>query len=286
MLKQAKRVSLKFKAKSDVCTVVASGDWHMGAPTCSLDAIDCLQDNILSRGLQWIHLADIIDAVMPNDKRYDVEFARSTLLEQLNMAVERLAALSKSCIGMLEGNHESSPSKLVGSVSRQICKSAGVDFLTQTCFLEFVAPHGKCTTFASHYLPSITNNNDDPIVREAQKSSRLRKVLRNFEADLKLGAHIHQFLCHTPVSEDRLIVGVDGVVKKRPVDVHKGWAVVSPAMFITYGEESNYAQARLCKPTDIGWAEIDFNRQGQVVEVRNMLGDGMCKRKYHSVLVD
>ena len=286
MLKNAKPVRLKFKKGSDISTLVWTADWHLGCTTCDLDAIDCLQDRILSSELQWIHGADIIDGVIPGDKRYDIDFAKTTLLEQMSTAVERLKAMNKTCVGMLEGNHEGAPSKIVGSVSKQICNDADIDFLTQVAFLEFIAPHGRSIGFASHYTPSISNNNEDPLMREAAKTSRLRKVLRNFEAHLKLGAHIHQFLCRVPVSEDRLIVTDSGEVKKRPVAVHHGWEVVSPAMFRTYSEEPNYAQARLCKPTDIGWAEIDFSREAKVVEVRNVLGDGSVKRRYVPVLVD
>ena len=286
MLKNAKPVRLKFKKGSDISTLVFTADWHLGCPTCDLDALDCLHDRIMSGELQWIHGADIIDGVMPGDKRYDIDFVKSTLLDQMNTAVERVKAMNKYCVGMVEGNHENAPSKIVGNVSQQICKDAGIDFLTQVAFLRFMAPHGQSVGFISHYTPSISNNNEDPLVREAQKTSRLRKVLRNFQADLKLGAHIHQFLCRVPVSEDRLMLGECDEVKKRPVSVHEGWEVVSPAMFRTYSVESNYAQARLCKPTDIGWAEIDLSRDGKVVEVRNVLGDGSVKRRYVPVLVD
>ena len=286
MLEKAKIVRPKFAKGSDVATVVITGDWHLGCPTCDLDALDCMQDRILSGGLMWIHLADSIDGVVPGDKRYDIDFAKSTLLDQCAAARDRITAMNKTCIGMVEGNHEGAPSKLIGNVSKQICKDSHIDFLTQCAVLQFVAPLGSSTAFVSHYTPSISNNNPDPLVREAARGKRLGDSKRNFHFDMKMSAHIHSFLCRPPVMEDRLMMTEDGSIKKREVSVNPMWHLVCPAMFKTYSVESNYAQAREYKPTDIGWAEADINREGKWVEVRNVLGCGTVKRTYHPVLVD
>jgi hypothetical protein len=277
---------VKLKFKGDVSTFVWTADWHEGCKSFKRSCLDMMTDRILSKGWLWAHGADAIDGIIPGDKRHDVESCQTFLLDQLNTAIDDITAINKTCVGMLEGNHESAPSKLIGSVSRQICRQAKIPFLTQTCYLRFQAPRGECVAFLTHCLPSITNNNPDPLAREAARTSRLQRVLRPFDADLKLGAHIHTFLCHPPVAEDRLVLTSKNEVKKRGIMVHGEWNIVSPAMFVTYGEDSNYAQAKLYKPTDIGWAEIDFNRKGEIVEVRNVLDDGTTKRAYHPILVD
>ena len=283
---KTKNVRLKFGKGKDVSTVIWTGDWHLGNESVDLDSLDCLQDRILSNSnIQVIHGSDIIEGIIPTDKRFDVDEAETTVVEQIEMAVSRLKAIAKQCVGMLKGNHESAPSRLIGDITALMCKQADIDNLSQCCYLNVDAPDGNSTAFCSHFVPSINNRNEDAVCRQAAKASRLRKLLRPFEAHLKLLGHIHHFICHTPVLEDRLMF-VENKIKHRPVMVRPEWIAVCPAFLKVYGDQDNYAQAKLYDPTDIGWVEVDFDKQAQVVEIRNVLGDGTTKRKYHAELVD
>lgn len=248
------------------------------------NSIPDLGDRIRSLDCPWIHGSDAVETIAPGDKRFDItEFAK-TVMEQIEDAADMLKPLRKKCIGMIKGNHESKMSAVVGDITEHICKMADLENLSQTCVIELFAPHGRSDVFASHYINSITNRNEDSLVREAGRASRLRKLARKFDFHLKLFAHIHKFICHPAVKEDRLML-IDGQLKHRPASVFGCWCVVCPAFLKVY-DKDNYAQARLMEPVDIGWVEIDYNNEAKIVEVRNMLGDGTVKRRYHEVLCD
>jgi hypothetical protein len=280
-----KIVDYVLRFKGDSQTLVQTGDWHDGNDSQDNDAIECVIDRIKSRSLPWVDMGDAIEAILPGDKRYTIVEKSSTMLDQINTAIIRRQPIAKTCIGTIESNHEAAASKLVGNITEQIAHESKITNLTQTCFLRLHCPKGICTMFLTHYIPSINNRNEDALVRKSAKASRLRKILRPFEADAKMAAHIHNFICHTPTSEDRLMVDDASVLKHRPVLVYPSWCVVSPSMVKTYGERG-YGQARLCDPSDIGWAEWTIRRDGKILQVANVLGDGKTKKTYVPELVD
>lgn len=260
----------------DVTTLVWTGDWHLGDPTCVPKCVEACMTRIVDRKLPWIHGGDACEMITPKDKRSDVQVIQEggTVLSQISQAVEWIKAGRKTCIGLIGGNHEDTVSKEIGDVSQKIASDAGVPYLTQTAFVRLELPKGKCDVFITHFIPGLHYKAGSPDRIAANQAIRLRDLTRKFYADLKLAAHIHKFICAAPTYEQCLYLEQSGKVQDAPKSYNPFWHVVCPSMKRTYIETRNWAQGRLCNPTNIGWAEIDIRADGQIQEVRHVGADG------------
>jgi hypothetical protein len=270
----------KFQKGKDFFTLVWTGDWHLGSGTECRQTIDLLVSKIKKEKLQWLHGGDIIDAVLPKDKRADIQTAQSTLIEQIEDTVKLLKPIAETGIGLMSGNHEQSVARDTGNFSTHICNQTGLQYLTVACFVTLNLPGKNLVTYAAHHTKTNNPRAGEPERREANAVVRLREAGMFERADLKMFAHIHHFICTPPVYSKQMYP--DGKEVKLGWFLERdGWHLTTPTMRKFYTLIPTYEEAQSIKPSDIGWAEIDIHKNGTISEVRYM---GMKGKALRTVL--
>ena len=264
----------KFNIGEDIATILAGSCWHIGNDAVHIKGIN----NFLAKAKKhsWILHGDVIEGVTPFDKRYEKDAHEASLVSTIQKAADLIKEAQSNCIGLLKGNHEDAPSKTFGDVAEDIAMRAGVPYLTATCFIKFVCPAGQFTGFFAHGNGSANYRTGEPERKKSNKQIKLRDILKDFHADICGMGHLHKSISTAPCSELRLSVGEDNTVKRRPIVTRPGWFYAAPSMFKTYnGHKSNYGEMKIFPAVDLGWIEFDVNRQGEILEIREVNEEGV-----------
>lgn len=252
--------------------LLVTGDWHIGNDNVEERGIE----NFLKRAKKhvWVHLGDILEAIMPADKRFSVAEHKTTMSECIRDAKAYLGESAATCAGLVVGNHELAATRLIGNfVEDLLClRGSGasrVPYLGQVCFAEvWNKKRMSSTALLTHGSCSIGGRSGEPERIKANRQVKMRDVFRAFDAEICLMGHIHQFEVAPPAVEQKLTLQ-DGKVTLAQVRTRRGWYASCPSMFKVYGPKSglNYAEPMLVRPSEIGWVEVVYDGQAQVSQV-------------------
>ena len=240
----------------------------------------------------WIDLGDMIEGIMPDDRRFHAVKRGDTFLMEMNAAIEYIKPISKTCWGILPGNHEDAAARKVGDVTSFIAQHSKVPHLTQTCFLDIECPDGKAVVFVAHGHITMNYKAGEPERKLANRKVKLRNELQGFYADACFVGHGHRKAVTEPIYEMKLTIqsfeDTDDPleVKRRPVCTKPGWYAMSPSMFKTYTYQSNYAQMCLFPATATGWLQANVTRDGTIVSIDHFLHDGTIGKTHRPTVID
>ena len=261
---------IKFNAKSQTATILATSCWHIGNPAIHQAGIDTFIKR--AKKHDWLHHGDMIEGITPYDKRYEADAHNDTIFRCMSKASSAIKKAQTNCIGVLKGNHEATPSKDFGDVAEKIAMDAGVPYLSATCFIKFICPDGEFTGFFCHGNGTANYRIGEPERKQSNKKIRLRDILKDFHADICGMGHMHKSIATPPAHELRLSM-VDGKVKRRPITTRPGWYYAAPSMFKTYDTDShlsNYGEMKIYPAVDLGWIEFDVDRAGNIQAIREI----------------
>jgi len=241
--------------------------WHefvemVNAP---YDGLDAEHNFIVEHG-------DVIDAIHPDDPRYDGLTNKDTILEQINTAVNHRLHTALKTIVILDGNH---PMKLwkYGRITQELCNRIHVPFGTYDSIISYLPKKGAkpfLKHFASHGFGSMKSTIDEPEDRENSLKRTLRKKLQHKAGDCHLMSmgHTHKLL----IKEPRQELYITSVRSKRvrqayttPMDVDTSgktyidpfmrWYVNTGSFYRLYGDGvSGYAELAGYDPIELGFA--------------------------------
>ena len=280
-----KEIKLNYNNKK-TATVLAASCWHYGNPSVSEEGIHKFMQR--AKNKQWLHHGDLIEGIMRSDRRFSADEHKDAILDCVEMAVQTLKKAPKTCLGLLKGNHDETPSKEIGDVSEFMARMAGVPYLSATCFLRFLSLKGSSTGFFAHGSGGTNPRAGDPERRYLNRQTWLRNYLSQFEADIGGMGHTHRFTVTPPCSEEKLVYDADGELKRKPIKTKPSWYYTCPSMFTTYdkhADSSNYAEMKLYGATDIGWIEIVFNEDASIGCVREVYASGVTKQEHYERIV-
>lgn len=274
---------LDFGNGKKTASVLFTACWHLGNPAMHEEGLDWLIKHVQRTGKPWVHLGDIIEAIMPGDPRYMAGTHGETLMNEVKGAQDKVKRMAKTCWGLITGNHEGKASRKVGNITEMICSNVRdatnvqIANLSNTCYMQICCPDGICTTFLAHGGRIGTNAKaGEPERLETNKQIKLRNHLAPFHADLKGIAHGHKTIITPPILKERLSLK-DGNVKKRPCPERPGWHFMAPSLFKVYDQsacDGNYAEEALYEATGLGWIEVVFNRDGTIPCIRHIIETG------------
>jgi len=273
-------VKLEF-GKKKTATVLSASCWHYGNQSVSEEGIH----NFLTKAKKhpWIHHGDMVEGITRKDVRFSIDEHKDSLLDSANMAIESIKKARKTCIGVIKGNHDDTPSKEIGDLADFIAVHAGVKYLTATCFVRYKCPKGTATGFYAHGSGGSNPRSGDPERKQLNRQIWLRNLLSQFKADICGIGHTHHFIVTPPCSEERLCIGDEANIKRRPVSTRPGWYYAAPSMFQSYNlhaDVGNYAEMKLYGATAMGWIETVFNQDGTIGCVREVYHTGVTKQEW------
>lgn len=256
------------------------GDLHLGTTLCHREGIQQLVSAVQSSYRSCtnnyaICMGDMIEAIMVDDKRYDmVTTSEPFPLQQVKDAVQMLSPISGRLLTILKGNHEHKLWKF-GDLAKEIADQLKVNYGTYSCKLTITDKDGNYLykIFATHGRKSITSTADDPKRRYTNMELILKRHLRFKAGDCVIEAkgHTHKLLVCEP--ENELYLTDDGAaVKQKYIKSSQNASYIHPdhryyintgSFLKLYGKDgiSGYAEMSEFDPLELGYC-ISVVRDG------------------------
>ena len=272
---------LRFTKRQKIATVGVTSCWHVGSPSCREKRIVSMLERWKENRTPWVNLGDTIDGIASPDKRYHCETAGLTITSQLERVAELSYIAKNTMIGTVIGNHDNSLSKYIGCCVRHMLhiiynhSNAEYRWLGAAAMVDFECPEGTCRGLFTHSNISMGGDTSDPDRDDVNKRIRLRRRLQHFDGDFKVVGHGHTCVIAPPVTFDVLSISKDRKEHMIKKPLRPEWCGMCPSMFASYGNEDypSYAEMAMYPPQDIGYLEVDINRDGTVNCIRPMLAD-------------
>lgn len=280
-----KPIQLRFTKRRKTEEIIYGACWHLGNPNIHSEGIA----KFIERAQKqiWFHDGDLVEGILPFDKRFDVGEHEDSLLSSRDDAEMIVRKASKTCAGLIRGNHDDKASRIVGDIVESVANSAGVDYLGYIAYLNFMCDDcSVCRCLVGHGTGTMNYNSDVPERDEANRKQRLRRKYKRFEADVVAIAHYHRPIVSEPID---IMTGCveDDELKLRPVTEQDKWIVACPSMFKNYGEgiSLSYAEAMHLPPQPLGWMGIVIDSNGNVPAIREYDQDGALVQEYEKKVI-
>lgn len=190
----------------DSFDLVLFGDTHEGTILRDKKGVQKCIDFIATNKLPCyaIHMGDAIEAIKPDDPRYDPKLCTGKVpMEQADEVITQLKPIKDHLITMLLGNHEMKL-HLFGNITEGICSRLEIPYGTYSCKVTFQFDDGSYFKgFFHHGFGSIGSYAKSPIQRQTTMMEALKRKLAFKQGDCKIAAmgHTHKLLICQPIAE-------------------------------------------------------------------------------------
>ena len=275
---------IEVRGRSSHIRVVLSGDWHYGAAMCDADGLSAgLKHLATAENTYWLGMGDHMDAIGFNDKRMDTRSLDPEVWEAVGRNVghyhdevkRRLARMVRpaghNCLGLLEGNHETTGLQMKNCVSvlrylvddyRDWCAERSKPTTPNPWF----EPLGDCAAVVLRFsdgsrrsqLVLFVSHGAGMAASIGGRMNKLESVMAWLpDADVYACGHFHDE-CVRPRPTLKIAYSSDS---PRVVAVNKLFVLV-PSFARTYGGDPCYASRRLYPPSVMGWRVLDIEPFG------------------------
>jgi hypothetical protein len=280
------KVVLPFGKGRKTTRTAYSSCWHIGNPAIHWEGIAKFLQR--AKKMPWWHVGDLLESIMPGDKRFNVNEHKATLLENIALGTNHVSKANKTCWGLIMGNHERKCSSLVGDISETIAHDSKVPYLGTVAALHVHAPKGESTILTAHGSGSVRRNSGIPERDDINMRINLRRKLDIFNGvHLKAVGHYHKTIV-APMTMRYRGRFTDSRMKRALEVADDSWCVAAPSMFLNYTHDSltsSYAEAALYPPTDIGWIEIVWNIDGSIACIDSVNEKGKIVESFEPVII-
>lgn len=258
-----KRITLKDSKKP--LSIIPLGDIHLGAGTTDLTYLRKTVKYIATHpNTYWLGMGDYIDAIMPNDKRFEARCIdkRYTINDishfietQTKDMIDIFSPISSKCLGLIEGGHEELISKrYYYDPLREMCRALDTEYLGVSAFIRvYFTPykHKKDEPRRKHHQIMIWAHHGWFAGRKVGgKINNMVDNAANFRADIYLYGHSHTILTYFKPMMDPGTRGKT-IYKKKQLFASTG------SFLETYSKGApNYAERRGFPPQKIGAINI------------------------------
>jgi len=235
-------------------------------------------------------MGDLIEAIMPLDKRFRLSSHEKSIMAQVDETVDIFDKFKANCLGMISGNHEDTPSAHMGDLTESMAKRLRVRYLSDTSIQTVACPKGDSNLFLAHPCFTVSSSAANSADAEKAKCSALRKRLNKLcssSIHCRLIYHLHQGIVDPIHSwhEPKLGMSHGKMSEDYEIDI-PAWTISGPSMFRTYSEGiGNYASRRLFAPVDIGWMGVVYDTAARVVAVHQYRSNGKIKQTWEQEIV-
>ena len=259
--------------------IIFEGDEHKGNLLFSDSALDQCMDYVMTKKNRYIiKMGDMIEAIAPDDKRYEAKTHMDSILKQYVDVLEYNRPFRKRILCWLFGNHEYKVFNRFGNATEMWCNELKVNYGTFTSLIcvhdlndkllyKIHATHGHC---------GISSAADNPIRVLSNLKISLQRALKNKFSDVLIHAkgHTHKLLLAEPLKtltiheqEGKLISSYDYTYGSDHGIIHPDhrYYVNTGSFLKLYGDGySGYAEMSEYDPVDLGYAV--FRMDGKEVE--------------------
>lgn len=272
--------TIAVKKRSVPIHIYIIGDVHYGSSLCNEKALSKYIDRIKSTdNAYWIGGGDLCEYITPNDiKRWDVTGLPDSLFQgspvdvkarlsdvikwQIDGMVDKLYPIKDKCIGLIEGNHETSMTRYASrSVHQEVCTRLGTNDLTSESFVRLLRKRCSSTLMTTIFICHGHGGGRTA----GSEPNHLDRLTNMFEADIYLRGHSHTS-CILPPKITIDVNKVGRLVEKRRWAANWGtWRMSYPIGPSTYDSRALYAPRPLLPleivitdgQVNIGYLEIE-----------------------------
>lgn len=242
------------------------GDIHLGAAGCDESALKAKVAEIADDPFHYtIYMGDMIDAILPDDKRWDEKavprwLRRGTAaMDEFERAREILSPIpADRVLGILEGNHEIvTRARHYVDVTLDLARTLKIPYLGQEAIVRLLTQRGEAIQSFDIFVTHGCGGGRFP----GGKINRVTSLSNFIEADIFMMGHVHE---KTAIKNVVLSMDRAGNLAKR-----ERVYVLTGTFLKTYQEGSNsYGARALYAPTTIGAPTIEIRPSTREVEVR------------------
>jgi len=145
----------------------------------------------------WVGMGDYAECIVPSDPRWDIEvisdwIERANVVEsQRRWLVDLFKPIADKCIGLLEGNHETTIRlRNYQDIHLDLCRDLGVTPLGYSCFVRLIFNHVTPRQHAT-VVTAVFQHGSGAAQTEGGKIMRLKKFMDSFDADIYGMGHLH-----------------------------------------------------------------------------------------------
>lgn len=182
--------------RSDVISIYLIGDIHLGTILCEEGELQKYVKEIKGNPLAyWIGMGDLVDGIVPSDKRWDDGVISdwvhpdNVIEDERSRINDLLSPIKGQCLGLLYGNHEDKH-RIYNHVNihQNLCNDFGVENLGFDCFMVFHFTRAKSSV---RTLVGAFTHGSGHATTDTAKMAKLLAFMRNKNANIFGYAHTH-----------------------------------------------------------------------------------------------
>jgi hypothetical protein len=280
--------------KSGNADIYLSSCQHYGALNCSRSSIRQMVEDVGSTAeARLILLGDMIDAITPNDKRWqttsvDWKDRLITPQDQAKMLVTEFSPIKRQIPIVLTGNHEWALSNVI-DLPKDVAEKLGAFYGSASCVAHFEWK-GKTAFrfFLQHGGWTPMSNAKDPVQADANMRAMLKLKLQDQVGDCvgMFTGHGHRLLIQRPTAHEQLYITTTkegGISQHYKVSPRQDAEYIHPdcrfyGMCGTFlklhsppgSKAVSYAEMKSYKPVEIGCLKAII-REGQMVNLEKVV---------------
>ena len=208
-------MELISRVMPDDYTLVDTGDWHLGNINAHMDGVKEVIERIKQPGVYAILKGDLLDSILPNDKRYSSACVTiPTPMESLNLLTKMLMPVKEKLIGVMLGNHELHLINTL-NMAMELAHRLEAPYAGYVCKFRALTEKKRVRhkMLFTHGFRNVTSRAKDPIQRKANQEAGLKLMLDELghsDCILQSMGHVHKLMVVNPTINNQVIMVDDG----------------------------------------------------------------------------
>jgi len=270
-------VELISKVMPDDYTLVDTGDWHLGNVNAHIGGIKEAIQRIKEPGVYAILKGDLLDSILPNDKRYaHCAVNIPTPMQSLDLLTDLLMPVKDKILGVMLGNHEY---HLINTLNTawELARRLDAPYGGYVCKFIALDPRHRVRhkMFFTHGNGNLPTGAKDVIQRIANQQAALKRKLEgtgHTDCIYMSMGHSHKLMVVNPTINDEVMMTDNGKKLKQEyrvtskqnvpyIPAESRWFGCSGSMLKTNTAPGvgavSYSEVFMYGPSVLGWLEAD-----------------------------
>lgn len=235
----------------DYMKIVIVSDLHIGLKGCRMDIIDDIIEYLKDPSTYWIGLGDFIEGREPSHKFYDPLEVTMTVGEQYETFFNLFRPYADRCLGIVNGNHESSLiMKSTINPLQMFCTENKITYGGTTLRLMFEGESGGTMSL-------IANHGAGGGSKVGGNLNKAVEYGKTFNADIVTLGHYHR-LAHT--EEVKSFEDDEGRIHWKPMSVILNGCAVEGYQDEGFG---SYVERKMLPPCALGYVILHIGESSK-----------------------
>lgn len=292
MIDLEKEGRAKYFDKNGIFKIGIGGDVHLGKLGADVDGFIKFLETKYPKFL----VGDLIEGIAPTDKRYSQsEHGGFSITKALSELEAILKQYNTTIWGVMKGNHEETLFKTIGNFYEEpiklptgklavggICSRTDIRYMGDMAYIVLKYKGKQLKLQLMHpYKGNVAYKTGEPKridINEQLKTKNLQAYIT--DADFYACAHFHILKVNKPDRVKKLIWDdkKNNLTMGYSYPEDPRWYCLTGSFaknYILNNRDGDYSEQWKVKPSDLGWIELQFNKDMQIVDVVERFTDAI-----------